>query len=210
MKDYARGKKKLRTPSGFSNGVYKAILKRRTIRRYSQKRIPYRTLKKLVNAARLAPSAANLQPCEFIIVDDKNMAREVFSALRWAAYIAPAGNPPPGEQPAAYIVGLINRERRSKGGIEDASAAAENILLAATGEGIGTCWLESIDRKKIRSILTIPRNCAIQFIIAIGYPRERSIVEEVKESIKYWKDKEGFLHVPKRKLQDILHRNKYG
>lgn len=185
------------------------ILGRRSIRRYKQNALSYELLEKLVNAARHAPSAANLQPWEFIIVDDKEITDKLFPALKWAAYIAPQGNPPPGKRPRAYIVLLINKEKRPEGGEEDVAAAAENILLTACEEGLGSCWLSSVDRDKIREILNIPQHCLIESVIALGYPDEKPLVEKMRDSIKYYKDENGTLHVPKRALKSILHRNGY-
>ncbi len=65
--------------------VYEAICKRRTIRRFKQTPLPQETLEKLINAARLAPSAGNLQPNEYIVVDKPDLVDRVFSTLRWAA-----------------------------------------------------------------------------------------------------------------------------
>jgi nitroreductase len=189
--------------------VYEAILTRRTIRRYQQKPINEKILEKLINAARLAPSAANLQPCEYILVNEKNIVDQIFPCLKWAGYIAPAGNPPEGEQPVAYIIVLLNRNWRKEGGDVDAAAAIENILLTAMEEGIATCWLGAIDRDKLRQILGVPEYCAIDSVVALGYPNEKSVVEETDETIKYWKDDTGLFHVPKRKLHTILHKNKY-
>ncbi len=162
--------------------IYQLILRRRSIRRFQPKAIPFDTLKMLVNAGRLAPSAANLQPLEYIIVDDPGLRERVFSTLKWAGYIAPAGNPPPGEEPAAL------------------------------GEGIGSCWIESIDRPSLAGILGLPDKLNINSVIALGYPNEQPLTEELTQpdgSIKYWKDEGGRLHVPKRRLDDILYRNGY-
>ena len=87
--------------------VYKAILLRRSIRRFQQKQIPIKLLKKFVNAARLAPSAANLQPLEYFIVNDKNLCSEIFGTISWAGYIKPKWAPSPQERPVAYIIMLI-------------------------------------------------------------------------------------------------------
>ena len=64
--------------------VYKAILKRRSIRRFQKRKIPFGILRKLINAARVAPSAANLQPCEFIAVNKREIVDRIFPTLRWA------------------------------------------------------------------------------------------------------------------------------
>lgn len=189
--------------------TYETILNRRSIRCFKQTILSYQVLEKLVNAARYAPSAANLQPCEFIIIDDKEIVDNIFPTLKWAAYIAPEGNPPEGKRPIAYIVVLINKDKRPEGGIEDAASAVENILLTACKEGLGSCWLGSIDRDKIREILEIPHRCSVEFVVALGYPDENPVTEEMKDSLKYYKDEGGTLHVPKRSLESILHRNKY-
>ena len=189
--------------------VYQTVLARRSIRCFKKKKVPFGILKRLINAACLAPSAANLQPCEFVVVDKKQTNDLIFPALRWAGHIQPKGNPPEGKRPLAYIVVLINRKKRPLYGIEDASAAVENILLVAQDEGLGSCWLGAIDRNKIRRILKVPRYCQIKYVLALGYPDEKPQAERLKDSVKYWKDKGGRLHVPKRSLKEILHRNKY-
>jgi len=190
--------------------VYGTICQRRTIRRFQKKPISEEMLVKLVNAARLAPSGANIQPCEYIIVNNEQLVDKLFTCLKWAGYIAPAGNPPEGERPVSYIVVLIDVNRKKKGGEVDAAAGIENILLAAWEMGIGSCWLGSIDRKQIKKLLRIPHHLKVDSLVALGYPNELPVVEDAQDSIKYWKDKEDVLHVPKRKLEEILHRNRYG
>jgi len=83
--------------------VYDTAIKRRSIRRFKDMPVPKDVLEKCVDAARLAPSGANLQPLEYIIVDDEQLVPQVFSIIKWAAYIRPAGDPPPGHEPKAYI-----------------------------------------------------------------------------------------------------------
>ena len=184
------------------------ILSRRSIRRFRQDSIGREILKKLVNSSRLAPSAANLQPCEYIVVDEKELLENVFSTLRWAGYITPMGNPPPRERPMAYVVVLIN-EKKGKPGIHDAASAIENMILLAWNEGIGSCWIGSIERDKLAQILQVPSYCRIDSVIALGYPLETPVVEDLTDSVKYWKDEKGTLHVPKRKLEDILYWQRY-
>ena len=64
-------------------------------------------LKKFVDAARLAPSAANLQPLEFLIVDDKDLCGKIFKTLSWAVYIKPRWTPAENERPVSYIIMLV-------------------------------------------------------------------------------------------------------
>jgi len=190
-------------------GLYDLIISRRSIRQFKQEPVSRDILQKFINASRLAPSAANRQPLEFVVVDEEKIRKEVFTCLKWAAYIAPEGNPKPGHEPVAYIVVLVNSEIREKGFEWDVGAAIENMILAALEKGIGSCWLLSVDREKLREILNIPENYKIDSVLALGYPDENPVIEDMKDSIKYWKDQAGQLHVPKRKLEDVIHFNKF-
>ena len=187
--------------------VYDLIVARRTVRRFRRDPVPREALERIANAGRLAPSAANLQPLEFVAVDDAAVASAVFPCLRWAAYIAPAGNPAPGEEPAAYVVLLVNTNIREKGYEYDAGAAMENMILAARDEGLGSCWLISVDKERIRGILNVPGDYRVDAVLALGFPAEEPAVEDFAGSVKYWKDEAGRLHVPKRPLASVLHRN---
>jgi nitroreductase len=186
---------------------YNLILSRRSIRQFKPEPVSREILEKLVNAARLAPSAANIQPLEYIVVDDKELKQKLFLCLKWAAYISPKGDPKPGHEPAAYIVVLVNSSLKEKGYEYDAGAAVENIILAAWEQRVGSCWIISVEREKVQEILKIPGAYKIDSVIALGFPDEKPVVEEMKDSVKYWKDAEGRLHVPKRGLKDIIHFN---
>jgi nitroreductase len=186
---------------------YNLILSRRSIRQFKPEPVSREILEKLVNAARLAPSAANTQPLEYIVVDDKELKQKLFSCLKWAAYISPKGDPRPGHEPAAYIVVLVNSSLKEKGYEHDVGAAAENIILAAWEQRIGSCWIISVEREKAQEILKIPGAYKIDSVIALGFPDEKPVLEEMKDSVRYWKDEEGRLHVPKRGLKDIIHFN---
>ncbi|MEM3388554.1 MAG: nitroreductase family protein [Thermoproteota archaeon] len=191
--------------------VYEAAVSRRTIRRFTQKPIPMQVLKKLLNAARLAPSGGNIQPCEYVLVTEKDLLDKVFNTLKWAMYLAPQGTPREGERPTAYVVVLINTRKKPEGGEVDCAAAIENMILTAWEEGVGACWMASIDREKLREILSIPEHCRICFVVALGYRAEEPVVEEMRgEDVKYWRDENGVLHVPKRRLDDIIFLNSYG
>ncbi len=185
------------------------IAARRSIRQFQAKPVMRETLKNIIDAGRLAPSAANLQPLEFIVVDDPAVRADVFSCLKWAAYIQPQGDPKPGQEPAAYVVVLVNTKIREKMYEYDVGAAVENMALAAAGEEIASCWLISIDRPKIQTLFGIPESVRVDSVLALGYPAENSVVEEYRDSPRYWKDAEGMFHVPKRALAEVAHFNKY-
>ena len=189
--------------------LYDLIVSRRTIRQFKRAPVSRPILEKIINAGRLAPSAGNMQPLEFVALDDAETCGRIFPCLRWAGYIAPAGNPKPGQEPAAYIFPIVNLSVREKGYENDVGAAVENMILAAWEEGIGSCWLISVERAKAAEILRIPEGFRIDSVLALGYPAERPLVEDFAGSVKYWKDEQGVLHVPKRRLQDVLHFNRF-
>lgn len=192
--------------------VWEAIKKRRSVRRFSQKEISTEILFELIEAARCAPSAANRQPLEFVIVSSKQQKDKVFEQLAWAGYIQPRRDPPAGKRPVAYIIVLVNKERElAQFGKVDAAAAIENILLAARGKNIGSCWIGSIKREKMREIIDIPDKYEIDSVIALGYPGEQPVMEDCKDdSIEYYLDDDDVLHVPKRPLRTITYMNKFG
>jgi nitroreductase len=189
--------------------VYDLAVGRRTIRKFKPDPVPRELLERLVNAARLAPSAANVQPLEFIVVDGAAARAEVFPLLKWAAYIAPAGDPGPGEEPSAYVVTLVNSKLREKMFEYDVGAAMESMILVALSEGVGACWMLSIDRDKLRAALGVPDDYRIDSVLALGYPAEEPAAEVMGESCRYWKDGAGRLHVPKRALAAVAHFDRF-
>jgi nitroreductase len=190
--------------------AYEAALKRRSIRRFKRDKVPWKILEKCVQAARLSPTGTNKQPLEFIIVDDEEKAAEVFSTLIWAALIHPAGHPPVGEEPSAYIVILLNKDVSGTTPEYDVAAAAQTICLVAVSEGLGSCMLANIKHESLAKALNIAESRRTILVIALGYANESPVVEDLTDSFKYYKDEKGVLHVPKRKLADITYHNNYG
>ena len=189
--------------------LYEMIISRRSIRQFEPRPIPQDVLRDVVNAGRLAPSAANRQPLEFIVVDDEGKKKEIFPCLKWAGYIAPEGNPKPGQEPQAYIAVIVNTTIREKGFEWDSGAAIENMILAAWEKGVGSCWIISMDKDRVEESLGVPDSHKVDSMVALGYPAETPMTEDVTDSIKYWKDETGRLHVPKRRLSDVIHFNKF-
>ena len=190
--------------------VIDLIRKRRTIRRFKQETIPYDTLISIVDCGRNAPSAMNKQPLEFILVDQEELLPKIFAQTRWAGYLPKEeGPPPPGQQPTAYVVILVNSNLESERWCgHDIGAAVENMILAALSQGIGSCWIGSVNRDEVASILHIPDNYRIDSILALGYPDEQPVEIPAIDSIQYYKV-DGVLHVPKRPFKDIFHHNKF-
>ncbi|MDD2823188.1 MAG: nitroreductase family protein [Candidatus Daviesbacteria bacterium] len=185
--------------------TYKLILKRRTIRKFSNKKIKQADLVDCINAARLAPSSANLQPLEYILVT-KNL-NLVFECTHWAGYLKD-GAPKHNEHPNAYIFILSNTEI-SKQAKFDVGLAAQNIILTALERGIASCILGNLEREKLSKILSIPEKYFIELAVVLGYPKQISIEDKFKGDVKYWLDEKQVLHVPKKSLKDIIHKETY-
>jgi nitroreductase len=182
------------------------IRKNRSYRRfYEDKKIDLRTLRSLVNLARLSASSANLQPLRYLLSCTTEGNQKIFPYLKWAGYLKDWDGPVEGERPPAYIV-ILGDTKISKSFGYDAGIAAQSILLGATERGLGGCIIGSIEREKLRSSLKIPRHLEILLVIALGKPREKVVIETVGKDgdIRYWRDSKGIHHVPKRALKDII------
>lgn len=189
---------------------YDLIINRRTIRQYQPREVAEEILEKCVNAARLAPSARNLQPLEFIVVNEPSSRDKMFATTRWAGDLKD-GRPDLGKRPVVFIIILTNNDIALPGYKYDSALAAMNIIYTLEEEGIASCIIGSLERDEIRKIFNIPDNYTIDLAIALGYPAEESAAEDVlrNESLKYYKDDKGKMHIPKRKLEDVMHKNKF-
>lgn len=182
--------------------VKDALLKRRTIRKFKQTPILENTLKELVNYARLAPFAANVQALKYKIITEKALCDKIFDNVKWAGYL-PDGAPKEGEKPVSYIAVL--GDTSIKQNFEtDAGTAIFSIILGAWGMGIGSCFMGAIDRKNIAKILELEEKYSLLYIIALGYPLEESKECKYIDNPKYYYDEIGTLNVPKLSLEDII------
>jgi nitroreductase len=184
----------------------KLVKKTRSVRRfYQDNAISTETLKKLVNLGRLSASGANLQPLKYIISSSPQKNAEIFSCLAWATYLKGWKGPEEGERPAAYIIVLGDTGIREDPGC-DHGIASQNIMLGATEMGLSGCMLGSVNRNRLREIFNIPEHLKIRLVLAIGKPKEETILEPLgtEGSIRYWRDEKGVHHVPKRELSDII------
>lgn len=184
--------------------VSNIINSRRTIRKFKNTPIESGLLKKYINNARLAPSTANLQPLKYIIIESADMCQKLFPLLKWAGYLGGAYTPNEEERPTAYIIVCADTDIRQSGYEIDAGAAIENIILSALDDGIGACWIASVDREEAAKLLKLPQNLVISNVIALGYPIETpKEVEMIDNDVKYYLQ-DGTLCVPKRSMDEIL------
>lgn len=173
------------------------ILRRRSIRRYSTQPVEQEKIIQLLQAAMAAPNAANSQPWEFIVVTDKDVLEKLQANLRFARYNAPA---------AIVVCGNLEIANNSAARfywVQDCSAATENILIAATGLGLGSVWigvypLPSVI-KPVCEILNIPEGVIPLCVIYLGYPAEEKAPRtQYDERRVYWQQYE-----PRKKRRKI-------
>lgn len=162
--------------------LFEAITKRRSVRKFTGETVPNRILEKIVNAGRFAPSGFNRQPWEFIIITDHDKIDKMKIAARWM-------------EKAAAIIAVVLDPRASKYWLEDGSAAIENLLLAATALGYGSCWvqgnIESFE-DDFKTLLDIPTEKKLLALIPIGVPvdwptKEKKPLNKVTHWEKYQK-----------------------
>lgn len=192
--------------------IAELIEQNRSCRRFYQDHaVKLDTLKELVDLARLSASGANLQPLKYILSNDADTNADIFSCLTWAAYLKDWPGPQESEQPSAYIV-VLNDNSISQDAGCDHGIAAQSMLLGAREKDLGGCMLGAINRNRLREILNIPAQFKILLVVAIGKPKEMSVLEPVGPdgSIRYWRDSEDIHHVPKRTLSEVIIAEHYG
>lgn len=148
--------------------LYEAIKKRYSCRSYAQKPVEKEKLDKIIEAARLAPSAKNLQDWRFVIVTDEKLRKQVAMACNEQMFIATA---------PVIIIGCSNSDYVMRCGQKigpiDIAIAMEHIALTATAEGLATCWIGSFYPEKLKSLLGIPDRVEIIEVMPIGYPADK-------------------------------------
>jgi len=153
---------------------------RRSIRKYKNTPISKEKINKILEAARIAPSAGHRQPWHFIVVENKETIKKL-AKREWAA-----------EAPV-MIVGLADQEVSPRWCINDLGIAFEHIVLAATDLGLGTCWMGQSKREElVKSLLDIPDKFRVIALTPLG------VSDETPDS----KDRKS--------LDDIVSWEKYG
>ena len=147
----------------------KAILTRRSIRKYKPQAVPDEIITELLTAAMCAPSAGNEQPWEFVVINDRKLLDRIPEFHPYATMLK--------EAPVAILVcGDLKREKHKGYWVQDCSAATENMLIAVNEKKLGAVWLGIYPREErvagLRKLLGIPENIVPFSLIAIGYPAE--------------------------------------
>lgn len=181
----------------------------RTVRKFQQDRkLSEEFLKDLVHCATMSGAARNAQLLKYMLVTDPSQCEQVLPMLGWAGYLSDWKGPEPGEQPAAYIISLLDRSLLKGPENEahfDLGIATQSMLLAAAEKGVYGCRIGNYS-KNINQKLNIEEPFEIMLVTALGYPAEKVVLEKVGPDgdIKYWRDSEMVHHVPKRSVADIL------
>lgn len=184
--------------------IHELAQKTRSVRRFRNDiRIPEEQILALIDTARYAPNAANLQLLRFSIVTSDEKRKKIFPAIKWAGYLEDWDGPEEGERPAAYIV-IHNPAEETRYMLVDAGIAAAYIVLAAREAGYGSCMIMSFDAGIITKAVGSPEDYNPLIVIALGVPDEEIVLEESEGSIRYWRDEQGRHHVPKLCLDEIL------
>ncbi len=187
--------------------IKELVLKNRSYRRfYGDHTIDRQTLVELVDLARHSASGANLQPLKFFLSHTPEMNAMIFSHLGWAGYLKDWPGPEEGERPSGYIIILGDKNIKQSFGC-DHGIAAQSIMLGAVEKGLGGCMIASVDRRnELMESLGLPENLLILLVLALGKPQETVVIDPLGKDgdIKYWRDKDGVHHVPKRSLEELI------
>ena len=144
--------------------VLEAIRMRRSIRKYRPERITDEKLETILEAARLAPSAANRQPWRFVVVEDRKRRKALAKAANDQTFVGDAGT---------IVVATSDPEKSARWHEKDTMIALEHIVLAATALGYGTCWIGAFDEDAVKSLLKIPAKMKVVAVLPIGIPGEK-------------------------------------
>jgi len=159
--------------------VLEALLKRRSVRKYKSTPVEKDIIKKIIDAGRLAPTARNIQPWEFVVVTDKKMREKIADITEYGKFIAQA--------PVCIVVFC----KDTKYFLEDGCAATVNMLLAAEGLGLKSCWVAG-DKKPycgtIAEILGVPSDYKLISFVPVGYSDEspQSPSKRTLKEITHW------------------------
>jgi len=159
------------------------IKKRRSIRHFKSRPLSKSTLKRIFEAVRLAPSASNLQPWLFIVITDSELKKKIAKACYDQMFMA-----------EAPIIIAAFEDKQAPWYKVNVSIAMSQLILAATNEGLGTCWIGAWYDEydiKINEWLSVPSKYGLVALTPLGYP------DETPKPIH------------RKKLEEILYFNKY-
>lgn len=164
--------------------TFQTIINRRSIRKYKFVKVEEEKINLLLKAAMYAPSAMNLQPWHFIVINSEEVIQETVKSVPHAEMIKQSGN-------AILICADSSLEKNESWLIQNCSAATQNILLAAYDLGLGSCWIAVHGMndiiKNLKTQFKLPDEIIPVALVALGYPDEEVKTEErfKEEKIHY-------------------------
>jgi nitroreductase len=157
--------------------VFQAIQLRRSVRAYQDREIETEKLNKVLEAARLAPSASNRQEWKFIVVKNRDIKEKLAIAASNQTFV--------GEAPIIIVACATESQSIMMCGqprhTVDVSIAMSFIILQARELGLGTCWLGAFDESSVKKILGIPDDVRVVAMTPLGYPYQDSVARPRKE-----------------------------
>lgn len=159
----------------------------------------------MIDCTRFCPSSANLQSLKYRPVYEENEVKAVFSATKWAGYLSDMEIPPKGHEPTAFIIVMNDKSiaANTTPFFKDTGICSHTILLRACEMGYNGCMIGSFDKDIIKNELDLSDELEITLVLALGKGDEEIIVNDAKESIKYYRENDKH-YVPKRPLVDIV------
>ena len=155
-----------------------AIHTRRSIRKYEPRSVPGESIREILRAAMMAPSAGNAQPWQFVVVTEKARLAKIARIHQYAGMAAKA---PLG----IAVCGDLSLEKYPGFWVQDCSAAMQNLLLAAHALGLGAVWLGEILKNagEVRTLLEVPEEMDLMAVLAIGHPADKSVKSSSRKKI---------------------------
>jgi nitroreductase len=150
--------------------VFEAIRTRRSIRAYKNEPVPTESLDKVLEAARIAPSAGNRQEYKFVVVQDENIKQSLVPACNNQGFVGEAG---------VIIVGCATNPSRRYSAV-DVAIAMDHMTLAAASLGLGTCWIGAFSEEKVKEILGRPDQAQVVCILPLGIPAKEGTMRTRK------------------------------
>ncbi len=149
--------------------VFEAIQQRYSVRQYKDQPVEAEKLERVLEAARLAPSASNRQEWRFVVVTDAETRQKLMAAAGGQGFV--------GQAPVVIAACAETDEHVMRCGLMcypiDVAIALEHIALQAVAEGLGTCWVGAFDAEAVKEILDIPQQIRVVQLMPLGYPDDQ-------------------------------------
>ena len=170
---------------------YEVVRTRRSVRSYRRDPIPEEVLRRVLEAARVAPSGSNRQPWKFILVRDEELKQKMVSVCNHQGFLA--------EAPLVVVACGCNIHYNRGGYMRDLSMLVDvtiaftHLILAARAEGLGTCWIGAFDNEAVKKLLDIPEEVNVVAVTPLGYPKGKAFSEPG----------------PRKSLEEVVSQNRF-